>query len=143
MPEIKTPAKWYYQRMGTGTVEGPFSLVEMAGLLATGDITPETPTRQGPADRWRAFRDYREFATAKEMPPEVIARHLEQKASDNPPFNPFRWMYQFLWLCGAVALYTIGVFFWSHFPYAHHHQDSNDYLMRIFRWMFGHDNPHQ
>lgn len=141
MSENKMPSKWYYRRTGTETPAGPFDLVEMAGMLSAGDITPETPTRNGPSGNWRAFREHRDFGVAKEMPPGVILRHLDQKASEKKSFNPFRWLYQFLWLTGGVALYTVGVWFWSHFPYAHQRHDSNDWLMLLFRWLIGHNNP--
>ena len=143
MPDNRLPVKWYYRRADEEAVEGPFDLVEMAGMLATGDITSETPTRDGAEGIWRSFREHRDFAAAKEMPPGVIVRHLDQRAAETKPFNPFRWLYQFLWLCGAVAIYTVGVWFWSHFPYAHQRHDSNDWLMLIFRWLLGHNNPHQ
>jgi hypothetical protein len=143
MPDNKMPLKWYYRRAGTQSVEGPFDLLEMAGMLAAGDITPETPTRDGAAGAWRAFREHRDFGIAKEMPPGIIVRHLDERASEKKPFNLFRWGYQFLWLTGGVALYTVGCWFWSHFPYAHPRHDSNDWLMLLFRWLLGHNNsPH-
>jgi hypothetical protein len=141
MPESQMPLKWYYRAPDSGATEGPFDFLEIAGLLRTGVITPETLTREGALGDWRPFREQRSFGMAKDMPPGVIVKHLDQIAGDRRPFNPFRWSWQFLCLCFCVAIYTAKVWFWSHFPYAHQQHDANDWLMLIFRWLSGHNNP--
>jgi len=143
MSDNGMPARWYYRRPGTDGIEGPLDFVEMAGMLAAGDVQPETLTREGTTGDWRPFQQQREFHMAKEMPPCVIIRHLDAKAAEHKPFNPFRWLYQFLWLTGGVAVYTMCVWLRSHFPFAHQRHDSNDWLILLLRWLLGHHDPHQ
>jgi hypothetical protein len=60
--------------------EGPFDLVELAGLFKQLNIGPDTLICREGEDLWKEFRGLPEFASAQEMSIETIARHLEERA---------------------------------------------------------------
>src|SRR5260221_11773916 len=82
-------SKRFYCYPASNEVEGPFELVELAGLLRESHITDETPTLREGEEAWIPFQDRPEFHLAKEMPKEAIARHLQEQASEKESsFSP-------------------------------------------------------
>jgi hypothetical protein len=100
------PSKRFYCYPATNEVEGPFELVELAGLLRDNLITGETQTLREGEEAWLAFQDRPEFNFAKEIPAEIIARHnkekTEAKVSD---FHP-RKLLTMAWVMLPVFLYV-------------------------------------
>jgi curved DNA-binding protein CbpA len=70
-------AKWFY-RSADGREQGPYELLELAAMLRCGDITGATSTRTE-ADSWMPFQERHEFAWARDMPTEVLYRHLDRR----------------------------------------------------------------
>jgi hypothetical protein len=133
---------WFY-RSDSGGEEGPFDLVEMAGLLRTGDIAPETLTRTIDDSAWRPFRERREYEWARDMPAGVIMRHLDKKAErPESPFTPRRLWYLFTFL-GGFALYVLGIFLKAYWfgPYVGtSHHDSDTGLAWLLEYLFRHQH---
>ncbi len=102
-----SPSARFYCYPATNEVEGPFELVELAGLLQDKLISGETPTLREGEETWLLFQDRNEFHLAKEMPKEAIARHAKEKAeSQVSPFNP-RKLLIFVWIMLPVFLYLL------------------------------------
>src|ERR1700733_4754373 len=104
---IKSP-KWFCRNISTGRAEGPFDLVELAGLLRSGDITGQTLVRAEGDENWVAFQDRREFESAKNMPVDVIYQHLKDEAEEQESPWSLRRLY---YLC-ALVFGTLG--YWFH-----------------------------
>jgi hypothetical protein len=64
MPEPNKPQRWFCRNSSAGEAQGPFDLVELAGLLRSGDITEQTLTQAEGDQSWIAFKDRREFESA-------------------------------------------------------------------------------
>jgi hypothetical protein len=60
-------------------LEGPFELIELAGQIKSSHIDAETLICREGEEEWFPFHTLPEFATARDMPVEVIARHLEER----------------------------------------------------------------
>ena len=80
MAEPNKPPRWFCRNSSTGDVQGPFDLLELAGLLRSGDITGETLTQAEGDESWVAFQDRLEFKSAKAMPAAAIYQHLKDEA---------------------------------------------------------------
>jgi hypothetical protein len=128
-------AKWYFRNQKNNRIEGPCDLIELAGLLAAGDIIEQTPTRVGEDGDWRLFRDRNEFLVAKEMPTAAILQHLEEKEK-NKRLSPFRWIAGLFWLSGGVAIYVASLIIRSY----GHNREGNQWLMRMLRILSFHHN---
>ena len=141
--ELKAPPKatWYYRSAPDGEATGPVELIELAGLLRTGDITGETLTQQEGDVLWTAFAKRREFEWARDMPAGVIMRHLDAKANDAAEARPFTWkkIHAFFALMVGVFWYTVSVVIHgSIYTTGHHNRDANVWLVRLMEWMSGH-----
>lgn len=133
MDEPNKPAKWFYRLSETSDIQGPYDLVELAGFLATGDITAETATRTEHGEEWLPFGERREYTFAKEMPPGIILRHLDAEIPEPETFFTFsRKLYYLGALVFGIVLYTLKLYFF--FPYSHQSRhDSNGWLMALMR----------
>jgi hypothetical protein len=107
-----SPGRRYYCFPASEKVEGPFELVELAGLLRANHITGETPTLIEGQENWILFQNRPEFQLANEIPPSAIAKHLEEQSQrQGSPFAPRR-LLVFLWIMAPVlgyVLYRFGV----------------------------------
>jgi len=65
MAEPNKPPRWFCRNSSTGDVQGPFDLLELAGLLRSGDITGETLTQAEGDESWVAFQDRLEWHQLK------------------------------------------------------------------------------
>jgi curved DNA-binding protein CbpA len=110
-PKNKMPAKWFI-RGRTGSKEGPFDFVELAALLRCGDITGATAVVADGESGWRPFQQRHEFGWARDMPGEIIYRHLNKKATDFAESKPFtiRKAYYFTGLLGGMSLSVLYFF---------------------------------
>ncbi|MCE0482934.1 MAG: DUF4339 domain-containing protein [Methylacidiphilales bacterium] len=57
--------------------DGPYDIVQMAGLLRRKMITGETPTRREGEEHWQPFSWHPEFIVAREMPPGAVSQRAE------------------------------------------------------------------
>jgi hypothetical protein len=95
-------------------IEGPFDLVELAGLLREGVIDGDTPVCFEGTEAWGALRDRTEYRSAQDIPIEIIARHLHEKEraglfAQAPRTNSF----SFVWVIFVGAMAFIGLMvFW-------------------------------
>ena len=100
-------SKRFYCYPATNEVEGPFELVELAGLLHDNLINGETQTLREGEETWLPFQERNEFHLAKEMSKDAIARHAKEKAEAQvSPFNP-RKLITFVWIMLPVFLYLL------------------------------------
>lgn len=106
--EFRPPAgRRYYCYPASAIVEGPFQLVELAGLLRANHITGETPTLIEGQENWLTFQNRPEFQLANEIPPTAVAKHLEEQAqSQGSPFAPRR-LLVFLWILAPFFGYLL------------------------------------
>ena len=93
-------------------VEGPYTLIELAGLLRSQQIDGETPLCAEGTEEWLLFCDRPEYGFAKEMPGHAIDQHEAEKAhAAAPDWSPKK-LLPFLWvrapLIGYVA-FRIGM----------------------------------
>jgi hypothetical protein len=100
--------KWFYQVTAGGSEQGPLDLVELAGLLRSGDISEETLIRKKDDSSWEPFRNRREFTWAKNMPLGVILRHLDEKDKAKAAESPlsFRKLYYFIVFLAGFGVYA-------------------------------------
>ncbi len=105
MDEQTKLSRWFCRSTATGQIEGPFDLIELAGLLRSGDVTGETLTQKEGDQEWVAFKNRQEFESAKNMPAEVIYQHLKDEKDEElePPWSPRRLYYLFALLFGIVG----------------------------------------
>jgi hypothetical protein len=100
------PSKRFYCYPATNEVEGPFELVELAGLLRENLISGETPTLREGEETWLLFQDRPEFNFAKEIPAELITRHRKEQANAKvSDFHP-RKLLVFAWVMLPVFLFV-------------------------------------
>ena len=103
MPTNLKPARKFYC-YPSEQVEGPFQLVELAGLLRAGHITGETLTLLEGEEQWLPFQDRQEFHFDKEIPQDAIDRHLkESHAEQESSFTP-RKLLSFAWVMAIPLL---------------------------------------
>jgi len=57
-------------------IEGPFDLIELAGLLRESAIDGDTPIREETSEVWHSLREHPEYGSLQEIPIEIIARHV-------------------------------------------------------------------
>jgi len=110
-PKNKMPEVWFI-RNRAGKKEGPFDFVELAALLRTGEVTGATAVRADGESVWRHFQERHEFAWARDMPSEIIYRHLNKKAfafAESKPFT-FKKIYYFFGLLIGLATYVLYFF---------------------------------
>ena len=139
MPD-EPKAMWYFRNAPSAEPTGPVELIELAGLLRTGDITGETLTQIEGDVLWTPFAKRREFEWARDMPVGVNMRHLDTKAKDAADAKPFTWkkIHAFFALMVGVFWYTMGVVFHglAYVP-GHHNRDGNVWLVRLMHWLSG------
>ena len=99
MAEQFKPSRWFCRRASTDKIEEPFDLMELAGLLRSGDITGETLTQAEGEQSWVAFENRREFELAKNMPVTDIYQHLKDEAEEQQSPWSLRRLY---YLCSLV-----------------------------------------
>jgi hypothetical protein len=88
-------------------VEGPFSLIELAGLLRAKHIEAETPLCPEGSEEWIAFRDRPEYMFATEISHQAIDQHLQETAQAAvSPWSPKK-LATFLWIMAPVFLYLL------------------------------------
>jgi len=111
------PSKRFFCYPATNEVEGPFELVELAGLLHEKLITGETPVMREGEETWLHFQDRPEFHLAMEMPAEAIARHAKEKSHAKvSSFHP-RKLLPFLWIMAPILLYLVYRFAMKYIAY--------------------------
>ena len=88
--QTRTPSsKRFFCFPATNEVEGPFELVELAGLLRDKLISGETQTLREGEETWLPFQDRPEFLFAAEIPTEAITSLRKEKADAKvSDFNP-------------------------------------------------------
>jgi hypothetical protein len=134
MAEQIKPSRWFCRRTSTGKIEGPFDLVELAGLLRSGDITGETLTQEEGDQSWLAFQDRREYETAKTMPAAAICQHLKDEAEEQQSPWSLRGIYYLGWLVLGVIWYG---FSWGYRPVWQMHWFQN-FVLHVLGRIFGH-----
>jgi len=88
-------------------VEGPFELVELAGLLRANHITGETPVLIEGEEQWLFFQDRPEYHMAMEIPLDAINRYVNEKAdAQESSFSP-RKLLMCAWIMSPVFLYVL------------------------------------
>ena len=90
-------------------VDGPYDLVQMAGLLRQKIITTETLTRMDGEQAWKPFGDRPQFIVAKEIPADAVSTRVIElrdaaKDSNSPIPLPSA---AFLVKVGALALLLV------------------------------------
>lgn len=80
MQGLQKPVRRFFIFPATNEVEGPFELLELAGLLKDGLITGETQTLVEGEEQWLPFQERTEFNLAREISHEAIALHAKEKA---------------------------------------------------------------
>jgi hypothetical protein len=71
--EYQPPAgRKYYCCVPNGEVEGPFELIELAGLLRANLITGDTVVVPEGEEQWLSFQNRSEYQLAKEIPQNAI-----------------------------------------------------------------------
>ena len=130
-------AKWFY-RAKDGSEVGPFEFVELAGMLRCGDISGGTQTRTE-ADAWMDFQDRYEYKWARDMPTEVIYRHLGAKAESAPAgFSfTFRKIYYLVAVIVGVILYGLFFSYRSTVPYYDSQRNFDSFLLKTLLYFLG------
>ena len=99
------PGRRYYCFPTSNNVEGPFELVELAGLLRAGHITADTPVVPEGEEQWMPFQERPEFNLALEIPQSAVHQHVAEKAStQGSAFTPRR-LAVFAWFMMVPLLY--------------------------------------
>jgi hypothetical protein len=107
MEASRSTKRRFYCFPASEQVEGPFELVELAGLLRSKHIAAETPTLVEGEEQWIPFQDRPEYHFAMEMPQEAITQHVqEQVEAQTSSFSP-RKLLTFLWIMAPVLLYVL------------------------------------
>jgi len=120
------PSQRFFCYPATNEVEGPFELVELAGLLHDNLITGETPVLREGEETWLLFQDRPEFNLAREMPKDAIARHAKEKADAKvSSFHP-RKLLMFVWIMLPVFLYFLYRFAMKYIAYHLGHDTIDD-----------------
>jgi hypothetical protein len=88
-------------------VEGPFNLVELAGLLRAKHLDADTPLCVEGTEEWIIFRDRPEYAFAQEIPSQVIDQHIQETASASESSWSPKKLLMFLWIMAPVFLYLL------------------------------------
>jgi hypothetical protein len=102
-------SKRFYCYPATNEVEGPFELVELAGLLQDKLINGETQTLREGEDAWLPFQDRTEYNLAREMTEDAVARYAKEKVEAQAQvssFNPGK-LLPLLWMLIPVLLYLL------------------------------------
>jgi hypothetical protein len=119
------PSKRFYCYPATNEVEGPFELMELAGLLRENLISGETQTLREGEETWLPFQDRPEFNFAKEIPNEAIAQLRKEKADNKvSDFHP-RKLLTFVWVLLPVFLYVLYRLLRFYISYHLAHDDSS------------------
>ena len=88
-------------------VEGPFELVELAGLLRAKHIEADTPLCAEGTEEWSNFRDRPEYVFVQEIPAQVIDQHIQETTSAaESPWSPKK-LLSFLWIMAPLFLYVL------------------------------------
>jgi len=117
MNTSRTPARRFYCYPASNQVEGPFELVELAGLLRGNHITGETLVMIEGEEEWLPFEKRNEFHLAREIPQDAIKRHFEEHAEATA--SPFSWakLKVFLWIMlpffGYLAFRIFRIYLYS------------------------------
>ncbi len=91
-------------------VEGPFDVVELAGLWRAGHVTSETPVCVEGSEQWLCLQDHPEHVYIGEISPERIAAHLKEKTvATESAWSPRR-MATFLWIMLPVFGFVLYLF---------------------------------
>lgn len=106
MPGLKKPVRRFFIFPATNEVEGPFELLELAGLLKDGLITGETQTLVEGEEQWLPFQERTEFNLAREISPDAIALHAKEQAEAKVSPFPTRK----LLILGAIMLALVLLF---------------------------------
>lgn len=126
MKTFGAPGRRFFCYPASNQVEGPFELVELAGLLRVDQITGETLTAVEGEEQWLPFQDRPEFHLAKEIPQEAITRHVkEQNEEQESSFSP-RKLLVFVWIMAPVFLYVLYRFVRLYLAYHLAHDASSD-----------------
>ena len=88
-------------------MEGPFNLVELAGLLRAKHLDAGTPLCVEGSEEWINFRDRPEYAFAQEIPSQVIDQHIQETASASESSWSPKKLLMFLWIMAPVFLYLL------------------------------------
>lgn len=116
----KQPVRRFYCYPASNEVEGPFELVELAGLLHQKHISGETPTLLEGEETWIPFQERPEFHFATEMPREAVQLHVQEQASaQESSFSP-RKLLTFAWVMAPLFLYLLYRFTMMYFRYELH-----------------------
>jgi hypothetical protein len=107
MAEQIKPSRWFCRSTSTSKIEGPFDIVELAGLLRSGGITGETLTQAEGDQVWVAFQNRREFDSARNMPADVIYQHLKDEDEEQGSPWSLRRLYYLGWLVIGVMGYGL------------------------------------
>ena len=124
--------RWFCRSTSTSSVDGPFDLVELAGLLRSGDITGDTLTQAEGEEGWVLFQDRPEFVSAKDMPADVIYRHLKEESEEQE--SP--WSLRRLYYLGGLILGVAGYALFGGFrPLWHSHWFWHVVSSELQRWL--------
>ena len=88
-------------------VEGPFILVELAGLLHGKHIDGDTPVCLEGSDEWLYFKDRSEYGYAREIPVDAVNRHVEEQTHANASDWSPKKLLPFLGVMSPVFLYLL------------------------------------
>lgn len=126
MQTAQKPAKRYYCYPASNEVEGPFELIELAGLLRNGHITGETQTLLEGEEQWLPFQERNEYHFAHEIPQDAIIRHAKERAdAQESSFSP-RKLLTFAWIMAPVLLYVLYRFIRLYLAYHLSHDLSSE-----------------
>jgi hypothetical protein len=107
-------------------VEGPFELVELAGLLHAKHIDADTPLCAEGSEEWLLFQDRPEYRFAQEIPANVVEKHLQEQAEATAsPWTPKK-LAMLLWIMAPVFLFLLYRFARMYISYHLAHDDLID-----------------
>jgi hypothetical protein len=120
MEPSRKPVRRFYCCPANNQVEGPFALVELAGLLHASHITGETLTLLEGEEQWLPFQDRPEYNFAREMPREMVTQHIKEKTEEQESsFSP-RKLLTFAWVMAPLFLYLLYRFGMMYLRYEMH-----------------------
>jgi hypothetical protein len=132
MADQTKPSRWFCRNSSTGQAQGPFDLVELAGLLRSGDINGQTLTQAEGDQSWLPFQERREFDSAKNMPASAIYQHIKDEAEEKQSPWSLRGLYYLGWLVLGVIWYG---FSWGYRPVWQMHWFQNWVLDALNRFI--------
>jgi hypothetical protein len=106
-------------------VEGPFELVELAGLLRANHVDADTPLCAEGSEEWILFRDRPEYVFAQEIPAQLINQHIQETASAAESSWSPKKLLSFLWIMAPVFLYLAYRFLRMYLAYHLSHDDAS------------------